>query len=235
MSKILSPYRANLHTYLAFESNTLDNGRRGAAGWVQEFHESDDGRPIQKNYPPIDPKLYIIMGRIVTSWSVLEFVMDEMTQILVESGLEARHDWRKSLSFKQRLTLHGKLMRKKFEGFSRIRKYHGEVLDMLPQPKKIRDGIAHSLVVEGLAKIRPAVAFIERGMRLPTEKIYTIQDLDWANSEICHASGFLEMLACPPDPFPPFESREIFALQEVFGRDRWIQAKRRALKIRTQS
>jgi hypothetical protein len=220
---------------LAVETGPLENGNRGVAGWVSATVSYPDGEAISPCFPAINIHFYQSLGMIVCNWSMFEVIMDQMTQILLDHLGKKEPNWRKRLNYNQRRALHRSSFEEAFAGESHLQRYHKEILSMVTEPKKVRDGIAHAMTTQGLAKGEQSIIFIETNMRLPTEKRYDGDALDRIRIELSHASGFLEGLAIAEPPLEPLSSREISALQQVFGRDRWKEATLRALKIQPRS
>lgn len=232
MKPLLSKHR--FRNIVAIEHESFDGGNRGASGWISADVNFPDGSDTTLCFPCVDLRFYQILGMIMCQWSVFEFIMDQMTEILLEVTGDSEPNWRKTLSYKQRLSLHQKTFNSVFRQNDRIKRFHKEALSLVTEPKKVRDSIAHNLPVQGIKDGKPTIVFIESAMRLPREKHFTIDALDSIRVEITHASGYLERLAKVGDHLWPLSSHEISALRRVFDPDRWSQAKSRALKIPPQ-
>ncbi|MEH6722868.1 MAG: hypothetical protein V7686_05025 [Qipengyuania sp.] len=238
MSKILSSHRYRaFHTVRqgAIDGSSERKSSKGVSGWFSIQTQLEDGSSANLIYPALDVDHYRTLGIIVAQWTTFEFIVDLMTEMMLDHLNQDEGQWRKVLGFKSRLNLHKRSFNAIFKSHLKIKQYHKEALFLMVEPKKVRDSIAHQLPVQGRRSDKETIVFMDPGMKLPREKHYTFDALNDLSADMSHATGCLETLAADPEIIRPFSSRDKSALQHVFGHDRWTEATLQALKIQRQS
>ena len=179
--------------------------------------------------PSIPDNLTGQLGRIITHFSVADFLVREMTQLLLAYQNKSVLGWRTQETTK-RFRLHMDQFKAVFIDSEDILVWHKKmIVDQFWYVKLVRDKIAHRQIMSIKHNGENSIVFADKdGAFRSRRKPYTSDTLDLILDQTNRVAGAVDQIASNPETLP-LSSQSISVLQHVLGEDRWNAATSRAL------